>query len=155
FSTFKRSLSNPVVITPHIGEFNKLSGNILSKNFEKRIKEVREISAKLNAVVVLKCEKDIISDSNRTKINYTGNPGMTVGGTGDVLSGIIGGLVAQKNDLFESAVAGTYVNGASGDFVAEKIGYHLLATDLLDWIPRVLENPMSHIKVRNRSVCPS
>ena len=153
FSTFKRSLSNPFVITPHIGEFKKLSGNILSKNFEKRIKEVREISAKLNAVVVLKCEKDIISDSNRTKINYTGNPGMTVGGTGDVLSGIIGGLVAQKNDLFESAVAGAYINGAAGDFVAEKIGYHLLATDLLDWIPRVLENPMSHIKVKNRSGC--
>ena len=155
FSTFQRSLSNPFVITPHIGEFKKLTGKILSKDIKKRIKEVRDISAKLNAVMVLKCEKDIISDSIRTKINYTGNPGMTVGGTGDVLSGIIGGLIAQKNDLFESAVAGTYVNGASGDFVAEKIGYHLLATDLLDWIPRVLENPMSHIKVRNRSVCPS
>ena len=73
---------------------------------------------------------------------------MTVGGTGDVLSGIVGALLAQKADPFEAAVAGAFVNGAAGDFVADDIGYHLVATDLLEWIPRVLDDPMSHMKVR-------
>jgi NAD(P)H-hydrate epimerase len=73
---------------------------------------------------------------------------MTVGGTGDVLSGIVGALLAQKADAFEAAVAGAFVNGAAGDFVAGNIGYHLVATDLLDWIPRVFDDPMGHLKVR-------
>ena len=150
FSTFKRSVSNPFIITPHVGEFTRLSGKKLTNNIEKRIKEVGILSSELNAVIVLKGKKDIICDSKRTKINNTGNPGMTVGGTGDVLAGIIGGLVAQKNDLFEAAVAGTYINGVSGDFAAKKMGYHLLATDLLELIPQVLRNPMSYPKVQNR-----
>jgi NAD(P)H-hydrate epimerase len=73
---------------------------------------------------------------------------MTVGGTGDVLSGVVGALLAQKKDPFEAAVAGAFVNGAAGDFVASKIGYHMVASDLLEWIPRVLDDPMSHVKVR-------
>ena len=150
FSTFKRSLSNPFIITPHVGEFTKLSGKKIANNIEKRCKEVRKISSELNAVIVLKGKKDIICYSKRTKINNTGNPGMTVGGTGDVLAGIIGGLVAQKNDLFEAATAGAYINGLAGDFAAEKMGYNLLATDLLEWIPQVFRNPMSHPKVQNR-----
>ena len=128
----------------------KLSGKKIANNIEKRCKEVRKISSELNAVIVLKGKKDIICYSKRTKINNTGNPGMTVGGTGDVLAGIIGGLVAQKNDLFEAATAGAYINGLAGDFAAEKMGYNLLATDLLEWIPQVFRNPMSHPKVQNR-----
>jgi NAD(P)H-hydrate epimerase len=73
---------------------------------------------------------------------------MTVGGTGDVLSGVVGAFLAQKTNPFEAAVAGAFVNGAAGDFVASEIGYHLVATDLLEWIPRVLDDPMSHLKVR-------
>jgi NAD(P)H-hydrate epimerase len=81
-------------------------------------------------------------------LNFTGNAGMTVGGTGDVLSGVVSGLMAQKVDAFEAAVAGTFVNGAAGDFVAGEIGYHMVATDIIDWIPHVFEDPMSHLKVR-------
>jgi NAD(P)H-hydrate epimerase len=76
---------------------------------------------------------------------------MTVGGTGDVLSGIVGALLAQKADHFEAAVAGAFVNGAAGDFAADKIGYHLVATDLLEWIPHVFDDPMSHAKVQKTS----
>ena len=89
--------------------------------------------------------------SNRAKLNFTGNPGMTVGGTGDVLSGIVGGLMAQKVDAFEAAVAGAFVNGAAGDFVASEIGFHMVATDIIEWIPHVFEDPMSHLKVRKPS----
>jgi NAD(P)H-hydrate epimerase len=76
---------------------------------------------------------------------------MTVGGTGDVLSGVVGAFLAQKVEPFEAAVAGAFVNGAAGDFVANDIGYHMVATDLLKWIPRVLDDPMSHMKVRKTS----
>jgi NAD(P)H-hydrate repair Nnr-like enzyme with NAD(P)H-hydrate dehydratase domain len=71
-----------------------------------------------------------------------------VGGTGDVLSGVVGGLLAQKVDAFEAAVAGSFVNGAAGDFVVSEVGYHMLASDLLDWIPVVFDDPMIHLKVR-------
>jgi NAD(P)H-hydrate epimerase len=94
---------------------------------------------------------DIIADEKHFKLNFTGNPGMTVGGTGDVLSGIVGAFLAQGADPFEAAVAGAFVNGAAGDFVFEEKGYHMVASDLLEWIPKVLDNPMSHLKVQKPS----
>jgi NAD(P)H-hydrate epimerase len=112
---------------------------------------VQKTAKKLNAVVLVKGKVDIVCDSERIKLNFTGNPGMTVGGTGDVLSGIVGGLMAQKVDPFEAAVAGAFVNGAAGDFVASEIGFHMVATDIINWIPRVFDDPMSHLKVRKLS----
>ena len=82
------------------------------------------------------------------KLNFTGTPGMTVGGTGDTLSGIVGAFLAQGADPFEAAVAGAFINGAAGDFVLEEKGFHMVPTDLLDWIPRVMDDPMSHVRVR-------
>jgi NAD(P)H-hydrate epimerase len=73
---------------------------------------------------------------------------MTVGGTGDVLSGVVGAFLAQLNDPFEAAVAGAFANGAAGDFVFHEKGAHMVASDLLDWIPHVLDDPMDHLKVR-------
>ncbi len=86
------------------------------------------------------------------KLNFTGNPGMTVGGTGDVLSGIVGAFLAQGADSFEAAVAGAFINGAAGDFVREQEGFHMVPTDILDWIPRVMEDPMSHLRVRESAL---
>jgi hydroxyethylthiazole kinase-like uncharacterized protein yjeF len=149
FAEFKRQLKVPLVLTPHAGEYAILTGRNLSGNLEERSAEVQETAAELKAVVLLKGQVDVVCDAKRVKLNFTGNPGMTVGGTGDVLSGIVGALLAQKADPFEAAVAGAFVNGAAGDFVAGDIGYHLVATDLLKWIPRVLDDPMSHLKVRN------
>ncbi len=102
-------------------------------------------------MVLLKGNTDIISDGRRVKLSFTGNPGMTVGGTGDVLSGIVGAFMSQQADAFEAAVAGAFVNGAAGDFVKSEEGYHMVATDLLGWIPRVIDDPMSHMKVRENA----
>ena len=148
FAKFKRPLKVPLVLTPHKGEYEVLTGVKMPENQEERISDVQKTAKKLNAVIVVKGKVDIISNGEYTKLNLTGNPGMTVGGTGDVLSGIVGGLLAQNVDAFEAAAAGSFVNGAAGDFVVKEIGYHMVATDLLDWIPRVLDNPMSHLKVR-------
>jgi NAD(P)H-hydrate epimerase len=148
FAEFKRPLKVPLVLTPHAGEYAILTGRKLPESIEERVAEVQKTAAELDAVILLKGQVDIVCDGGRVKLNFTGNPGMTVGGTGDVLSGIVGALLAQKTDAFEAAVAGAFVNGAAGDFVAADIGYHLVATDLLDWIPRVFDDPMSHLKVR-------
>ena len=151
FAEFKKPLKVPFVLTPHAGEYATLTGQKLSESLEERVSEVQRSAAELNAVILLKGQVDVVCDGKRSKLNFTGNPGMTVGGTGDVLSGIVGALLAQKVDSFEAAVAGAFVNGAAGDFVASEIGYHLVATDLLEWIPRVLDDPMSHVKVRKTS----
>jgi hydroxyethylthiazole kinase-like uncharacterized protein yjeF len=148
FAEFKRPLKVPLVLTPHAGEYAILAGRKLSESFEERVNEVQETAAELKAVILLKGQVDVICDAKRVKLNFTGNPGMTVGGTGDILSGVVGALLAQKTDPFEAAVAGAFVNGAAGDFAADEIGYHLVATDLLERIPRVLDDPMSHLKVR-------
>jgi NAD(P)H-hydrate epimerase len=128
-----------------------LTGRKLPERLEERVADVEKAAAELKAVVLLKGQVDVVCDGKRVKLNFTGNSGMTVGGTGDVLSGVVGALLAQKNDAFEAAVAGAFVNGAAGDFVAGEVGYHLLASDLLEQIPRVFDDPMSHLKVRKTS----
>jgi hydroxyethylthiazole kinase-like uncharacterized protein yjeF len=147
FADFRRPLKAPVVVTPHAGEYAILTGRKLSESVEERVAEVQQTAKELNAVILLKGEVDVVCDTKRVKLNFTGNPGMTVGGTGDVLSGVVGALLAQKADPFEAAVAGAFVNGAAGDFVAGEKGFHLVASDLLEWIPRVLDDPMSHGKL--------
>lgn len=148
FAEFKGPLKVPLVLTPHAGEYAILTGRTLSDSLEERVADVQRAAGALKAVILLKGNVDVVCDARRVKLNFTGNPGMTVGGTGDVLSGVVGALLAQKADTFEAAVAGVFVNGAAGDFVADEKGYHLMATDLLDWIPRVLDDPMSHMKVQ-------
>ncbi len=148
FAQFKRPLKVPLVLTPHAGEYAILTGETLPENQKERALAVQKTAKKLNAVVLVKGKVDIICNAERIKLNFTGNQGMTVGGTGDVLSGIVGGLMAQHVDPFEASVAGAFVNGAAGDFVASEIGFHMVATDIIDWIPRVFDDPMSHLKVR-------
>ena len=148
FAEFKRKLNVPMVLTPHAGEYAILTGKKIPEDLKEKISEVQKTAAELGAVILLKGPVDIISDEKRFKLNFTGNPGMTVGGTGDVLSGIVAAFLAQQIDPFEAAVAGAFVNGAAGDFVFEEKGYHMVPTDLIQRIPQVLNDPMSHLKVR-------
>lgn len=151
FAKFKRALKVPLVLTPHAGEYAILTGETLPENQEERVAAIQKTAKKLNATILVKGKTDIICNAERVKLNFTGNPGMTVGGTGDVLGGIVAGLMALHAEPFEAAVAGAFVNGAAGDWVASEIGYHMVATDIIEWIPRVLENPMDHLKVKHAS----
>jgi len=151
FAEFKPPLRVPLVLTPHAGEYSILTGKELPSSLEERMEKVRKTAAKLSTVVLLKSSTDIISDGKKVKLNFTGNPGMTVGGTGDVLSGVVGAFMAQQVDSFEAAVAGAFINGAAGDFVKSEKGCHMVATDLLDWIPKIVNDPMSHLKVRKNA----
>jgi NAD(P)H-hydrate epimerase len=148
FAKFKRPLKVPLVLTPHAGEYAILAGEELPQNQEERVSAIQKNAQKLKATILVKGKVDVICGVERVKLSFTGNPGMTVGGTGDVLSGVVGGLMAQGADPFEAAVAGAFVNGAAGDFVTAEIGFHMVATDVIEWVPRVLEDPMSHLKVR-------
>ena len=146
----RRIFDESIVITPHAGEFEAVSGKNPSRDLNARMNEVRDFASLSGAVTVLKGHTDVISDGTRTKLNDTGNPGMTVGGTGDVLSGIIAGLMAQGFESYESAVAGAFVNGAAGDLAAERFGHHLMPTDLVEHIPAILTDPMSHKVIHDR-----
>ncbi|UCE44325.1 MAG: NAD(P)H-hydrate dehydratase, partial [Candidatus Bathyarchaeota archaeon] len=152
FAESKRKIDSPLVLTPHAGEYQLLTGKKLHADLQKRVEDVRMTAHKYDAVILLKGHVDIISDGERFKINFTGNPGMTVGGTGDVLSGIVGAFLAQGADPFEAAVAGAFINGAAGDFVQSKKGHHIIPTDLLEWIPQVMDDPMSHLKVHKSAL---
>jgi NAD(P)H-hydrate epimerase len=152
FAQTKLKVDLPLVITPHAGEYKLLTGHKPPEDLNERAKDVQKTAKKLKATVLLKGAIDVISNGSRVKLNFTGNPGMTVGGTGDTLSGIVGAFLAWGVDPFEAAVAGAFINGAAGDFVREEKGYHILATDLLKWIPKVMDDPMSHLKVRRLAV---
>lgn len=147
FAEFKRPLQIPSILTPHMGEYYILTGKELPHNPEDSAKKVKKTAAKLDTVILLKGRTDVISDGKQVKLNFSGNPGMTVGGTGDILSGVVGAFMAQHADPFKAATAAAFINGAAGDFVKSEKGYHMLATDLLDWIPKVMDDPMSHLKV--------
>ena len=151
FAKFKRPLKVPLVLTPHAGEYALLTGEPLPEDQEERILSIQKNAKKLNATILVKGKVDVICSPEHSKLNFTGNPGMTVGGTGDVLSGIVAGLMALHVVPFEAAVAGAFINGAAGDCVAENIGYHMVATDILEWIPRIIEDPMGNSKVQVKS----
>lgn len=150
FANFKHKLKTPAVLTPHLGEYTLLAGERPPEDLEGRAEHVKKTAEDLNAVILLKSHVDIISDGFRIKFNFTGNPGMTVGGTGDVLSGIVAAFLSQGIDPFEAAVAGAFINGAAGDFVVAEKGYHMVASDLIDWIPKVMNDPISHMKIKRQ-----
>jgi NAD(P)H-hydrate epimerase len=134
-----------IIVTPHAGEFSKmaigsekLSVTVPPENMtEERMEFVRNFSRLNNVVTLMKGPADIVSDGVRMKINKTGNAGMTVGGTGDVLAGITGAFFVKASDAFKAATAAAFVNGAAGDIAFEEKGYGLLATDIVEKIPTV------------------
>jgi len=125
-----------LVCTPHQGEFRQMGGGVAG-NLEARIDAVAQLAGDLGVVILQKGATDVISDGDRTRVSHTGNAGMTVGGTGDVLAGITGAFAATQ-DPFDAAAMAAYANGRAGDRSYEKRGDGLVATDLLSEIPRVL-----------------
>jgi ADP-dependent NAD(P)H-hydrate dehydratase / NAD(P)H-hydrate epimerase len=128
-----------IVITPHSGEFHELTGIQLTSDLKSRIKTVNKWAKKLDISIVLKGPIDIISDGKNTKLNEIHNEAMTVGGTGDVLAGIIGALLSKKVEPFNAARLGVFLSGSAGNIAFEKRSYGLVATDIIDEIPTVLK----------------
>lgn len=126
------------VLTPHRGEFAKLVGIKVSEDIENWSEQVLNAAKKLGVTILVKGPVDIISDGKNLRFNRTGNEALTVGGTGDVLAGITGCLLAKGMDPYHSAMLAAFINGVAGDLAFQEKSYGLLATDVAAKIPYVL-----------------
>lgn len=131
-----RGRKYPTILTPHEGEFLRFGGTI----GEDRIASAAYFSREWNSILVLKGHRTCITDGETCYVNETGNPGMAVGGSGDVLAGMITSLLGQGLKPLEAAACAVWLHGAAGDLCAEEIGqYGMLPTDLLTRIPRLIK----------------
>ena len=130
-----RGRTGTTVLTPHGGEFARLGG--VSGD---RVVAATEMANDLGCILLLKGHHTVITDGNTTYINPTGNPGMAVGGSGDVLAGIITALLGQEIEPLQAAACGAWLHGAAGDLCAAQIGqYGMLPTDMVNVLPRLLK----------------
>jgi hydroxyethylthiazole kinase-like uncharacterized protein yjeF len=129
------SARDETIYTPHAGEFARIAGITLPDDTVGRARAAR--AAGIAGTVLIKGKTDIITDGNRVRFNRTGHPAMTVGGTGDVLAGVAGGLLCRI-PAFDAACIAAYVNGKAGQQVAAERGEGMLASDLVDRIPAIL-----------------
>jgi NAD(P)H-hydrate epimerase len=126
----------PLVLTPHPGEFARLTGEAAPKTPADRLKAAAAFAARARVVLLLKGSDTVVTDGRRAYRNTTGNPGMGTGGTGDVLTGIVAALIGQGLGAFDAAALGAWVHGRAGDLAARALGQTALnATDLLDHLP--------------------
>ena len=126
------------ILTPHAGEFAVLAGKAPPAEQETRGKAIARLSKSTGFAILQKGAVDAISDGAVVKFNHTGNDGMTVGGTGDVLAGLCAGLLAKGAGPFEAARVAAFLNGSAGDLAFTEKSYGLVATDVLENVPRVL-----------------
>lgn len=131
-----RGRESTTILTPHDGEFLRMGGSIGGDRMDSAAHYARE----WNSIVLLKGHRTCITDGYRHYLNCTGNPGMAVGGSGDLLAGMIAALLGQGIAPLEAAACGAWLHGAAGDLCAEKLGqYAMLPTDMLQMLPRLLK----------------
>ena len=131
-----RGRTGITILTPHEGEFKRLSGTEIISRTESALQAAKD----LNTIMVLKGHNTVITDGKSCYINNTGNPGMAVGGSGDVLAGIITALAGQGIAPLQAAACGVWLHGAAGDLCAKELGqYGMLPSDMLMSLPRLLK----------------
>lgn len=131
----KRKTSK-LILTPHLGEFSRLIKLKVEEIKKARKELVKKFALRYNLTLVLKGYRTLVSDGNQLFENPSGNPGMATAGCGDVLAGIIGGLVAQGLDCFGAAKTGVYLHGKAGDLAAkDKTQSCLIASDVIEYLP--------------------
>lgn len=134
------------VVTPHAMEFKAISGLILPADYESRAELVKVFAKRIGMTVLLKGRIDVVSNGETVKLNRTGNAAMSVGGTGDVLAGLVVGLMSKGVDPFDAARISAFTNGFAGDLAFAKLGFSLLATDVIDEISVVLKRFLERFK---------
>jgi len=134
-----------IAVTPHAGEFKRLFGEIPSDSKKERITLVEKYAKANSVTVLLKGPTDIVSDGHDTFLNAKSTPAMTVGGTGDVLSGLVAGMLSKNKNPLEAAAAAVFINGKAGILAQRKYGLHMVATDLLEFIPAAMK-PFDKVK---------
>ncbi len=133
------------IITPHMGEMSRLCGKPIEEIKKSPEKLCRELAHRHSLVCVLKGHRTLVSDGGeRLYVNNSGNSGMASAGSGDVLAGIIGGILAQNKhaslDALTASSLGVYIHGLCGDHAAQRLGeYSLMASDIIDALPSILK----------------
>ena len=131
-----RGRKYPTILTPHDGEFRRLGGEI----GDDRMASAEAVAKELDCIVLLKGHITCITDGKTGYVNPTGNPGMAVGGSGDLLAGIIVSLLGQGIEPIRATAVGAWLHGAAGDVCAAEIGqYGMLPTDMLSVLPRLMK----------------
>lgn len=131
-----RGREGVTVLTPHAGEFHRLGGDITGD----RLKDAICFAAEFGCILLLKGHDTLITDGKTTYVNPTGNPGMAVGGSGDVLSGMLVSLLGQGMEPLLASACAAYLHGAAGDACARDLGqYGMLPTDMLQILPRLMK----------------
>ncbi len=143
FGEVRRRLKVPAVFTPHSREFEVLTGKKAEGDWREKGAVVEAEAKRLGSIILIKGAVDIVSDGVHTRYNWTGNPGMTVGGTGDVLTGITAGYISMGAEPFYAACAGAFINGAAGDAVQAEKGDHILPEDVVKYVPYVVEEAVA------------
>ena len=130
--------AGPRILTPHPGEFARLLG-AKPASIEARFAAADAFAAEHGVTLVLKGHQTRVTDGRQVYMNQTGNPGMSTGGSGDVLTGIITALVCQNLSLWDAATLGVYVHGLAGDLAAAELGQPgMIASDLVRFLPTAL-----------------
>lgn len=129
--------AGPRILTPHPGEFSRLTGKSIAEIQQDREATAIEFARNQHVTLVLKGPGTVVTDGEQTAINTTGNSGMGTGGTGDVLTGMIVSLLAQGMPVFEAARLATYVHGLAGDLAADELTERaMIASDLIRYLPK-------------------
>ncbi|MFZ0201546.1 MAG: NAD(P)H-hydrate dehydratase [Candidatus Sulfotelmatobacter sp.] len=143
-----------LVITPHPGEMARLAGLTITDVQKDRLGVARKFAREHELIVVLKGHRTlVVRPDGEAWVNTTGNPGMATGGTGDILTGITAGMIAQHTeDAFQAVLAAVHLHGLAGDVMRESVGeYSLLATDLLQGLPEAFRR--THKAAKEGVVC--
>ena len=135
-------LKRPVILTPHPGEFGRLSGMSIAQVQADRLAAAAQLAGRYDSLVmVLKGHRTVVCDGHRYYINQTGNPGMATGGSGDVLTGVIAALLGQHLPTFDAAQLGVYIHGLAGDIARDQSGViGMIAGDIVDALPNAFDH---------------
>jgi hydroxyethylthiazole kinase-like uncharacterized protein yjeF len=148
--------AGPRILTPHPGEMSRLVGLSVKEVQDRRLEVARETAAKFGITLVLKGAQTLVAAADgRVSLNPTGNPALASGGTGDVLTGLIGGFLAQGLNTWDAARLGVYLHGLAADYFADQYGLRgMVAGDLIDVFPDVLDQFLQgHIPLTEEAIC--
>jgi NAD(P)H-hydrate epimerase len=131
-----------LIITPHMGEFNSFfqeKSPIILFDIKEKISAFQSISQQIKGTVLLKGKLDMIFNGGKFRLNKTGSPGMTVGGTGDCLAGLVAALCSQGHSTWDSACLGAFINGRAGEMAQDKWGNNFTASKMIEFLSEAMK----------------
>jgi ADP-dependent NAD(P)H-hydrate dehydratase len=127
------------IVTPHPGEYKRIFGEEAGKDEAEQIMNVRKMTERYQITIVLKGPVNVVCDKDKVALIKRSTPAMTVGGTGDILSGLAAGFLSKMKP-FDASLLGVYFNGVAASLAYRRLGLHIVATDIIDELPKALKD---------------